>query len=259
MDINALKPYRIDLNNNNYIPIQSCKQNDTLSMSFEMWNNGTLADISGWSCIINASKGNNKTWQIKNAVVTSDNSTVTISFNSTLTQLAGTLLLELLFYKGNLQKTSFDIEIEVKKSIISDANGNVPEPIITQLEDLKDNVIKANDANVRLENTISTGNMLNSNLNNNITTGTTLKTGLDTSITEGKEVIEDLKKTNSQYTEHINNWNIHLTEDEKKKVLTVINNWDAILEILDKLSGTSYLIDENGDYFVDENGDKMLI
>ena len=97
MDINALKPYRIDLNNNNYIPIQSCKQGDTLSMSFEMWNNGTLADISGWSCIINVSKGNNKTWQIKNAVVTSSNSTVTISFKSSLTQLAGALVLELFF------------------------------------------------------------------------------------------------------------------------------------------------------------------
>ena len=267
MAITVLKPIRIDVKQDTYIYPHKVKQNDTLTLNFSVWDDNVSADLSNYICLLKVNKSNGKGYEIRDATISGNN--VSINCPSSITQFSGELLLELCFIDSanSLQKSSFNIIIEIQPSVLAtNDKGDLPQCVITAAEELDKNlkdveatVQKAETANRTLTNTVNNANTVNSNLNSSISTGNTLENNLDNSIAIGKQTIEELKKTNSQYTDHINNWDIHLTEDEKKKVLTVINNWDTILEILNSLSGTSYLVDENGDYLVDENGDKMLI
>ncbi len=267
MALPVLKPIKIDVKQNTYIYPYEVKQNDTLTLNFSVWDDNVSADLSRFTCLLKANKSRGKGYEIRDATISGNN--VSIKCPSSLTQFAGELLLELCFIDSanNLQKSSFDIIIEIKKSVLAtNDKGDLPKCVITaaeqldkDLRDIESTVQKAEIANRTLTSTVSNANTANSNLNNSISNANNTKNTLDNSIASGEQTIKDLKDVNGDYTEHINNWDIHLTEDEKKKVLTVINNWDTILEILDSLSGTSHLVDENGDYLVDENGDKMII
>ena len=267
MAITVLKPIRIDVKQDTYIYPYKVKQNDTLTLNFSVWDDNVSADLSRFTCLLKVNKSKGKGYEIRDATISGNN--VSIKCPSSITQFAGELLLELCFIdsENNLQKSSFNIIIEVQKSILTtNDKGDLPECVITvaeqldkDLRDIEATVQKAEIANRTLASTVNNANTANSTLNTSISNADTLKSNLDNSITTGKQIVEDLKNVNGEYTKHINNWDIHLTEEEKKKVLTVINNWDTILEILNSLSGTSYLVDENGDYLVDENGDKMII
>lgn len=259
-------PAIVNIKEEFYLSPLKCKQNDTLIFDFQVFDGSILADVNGWSCMLKADKNNGMGYQVEEAKVTASNSNIHIECESTLTQFAGTLLLELFFTKNGLQKTSFDIEIIVRKSVMGNSDGTVPECIITPLQKLDENLTKisesinnANAAKTALDNSKTEAEKTNNTLISNNTIATSTNSKLVTNTTEAKNTIQALKNANGEYTQHIKNKDIHLTEDEKEKVLTVINNWETILKAIDSLSGTSYLIDENGDYLVDENGDKMLI
>lgn len=147
-------------------------------------------------------------------------------------------------------------------------------------EDLKLNTITGNETNDKLEDTIKIGQTLNNTLEGNITHGdktnidlvNNIKEGnelyiqssdlhnkLEDSIVDGKQTIEDLKDANKDFSQHINNTKIHLTEDEKVKLLLMFDNWDIIMEQLDKIIGTGYLVDEDDNVFVDEEGNFLIV
>lgn len=261
--------FTTDLKNNSYnYTNDECKQGDTLILTGTILDNGVMADLTGFVCRLNVNKANGRGYEIRDATVTVSNGTIFIKCPGSVTQFAGTLLLELQFADtiNGYQKTSFDIEIEVKHSVLADDIGEVPQVIITaleeltkQLNDITAKVQEAYNANTTLTSTTNNANSINSTLISNTSKADTTNSNLISNTTEAKNTIQALKNANGEYTQHIKNKDIHLTEDEKEKVLTVINNWETILKAIDSLSGTSYLIDENGDYLVDENGDKMLI
>lgn len=261
--------FTTDIKNNNYVYVDECNQGDTLIIDVPVLDNSVMADLTGYTCVMNTNKADGKGYDIaRQCTVTVSTGNIHVECPSSLTQFAGNLSIQ--FRLNNpatgLQKSTFEINMKVNKSNIADTNGNVPAVIITQLEDLTNKlnqiaqaIQNANSANTTLTNTTGIANSTNSTLVNNTSKADTTNSSLISNTTEAKSTIDELKKTNSAYTDHINNTLIHLTEDEKEKVLTVINNWDTILKAIDTLSGTSYLVDENGDYLVDENGDKMLI
>lgn len=265
--INNLKSLKIDVKQDTYFYPIKLKQNDTVTLNFSIFDDGVKADLTRYTCLFKVNKCDGKGYEIRDATINDNN--VYVKCTRSLTQFAGTVLCELCFIDAanDLQKTSFNIIIEVKKQVLaSNDSGDLPECIITAVEkldkdlrDIEETVQKAEIANRELANTISNADSSNSKLESSIKKAESLNINLDNSIYSAKETIEELKKTNSEYTEHINNWDIHLTEEEKKKLLLIEENWYTILEMLNKLSGDSYLIDENGDYLVDENGGKMII
>lgn len=267
MSVFDSRPIKIDLKEDRAIISEECKQNDTLTFFFDVYDNYASANLSNLSCLLAANKGG-KHYEIRDVDITVTGNQVKVKCPNSVTQIAGTLKLELWFLDNtnSLKKSSFDINIKVKPSVLSDADGNVGETIITPLQNLDKNLLEltgkiaeAKSVNNTLTSTTDIAESTNSTLVSNTSKADTTNSNLITNTTEAKSTIEELKKTNSAYTDHIKNTLIHLTEEEKEKVLTVINNWDTILKAIDTLSGTSYLVDENGDYLVDENGDKMLI
>lgn len=267
MSIYDSREIKIDLKEDRAIISEECKQNDTLTFFFDVYDNYASANLDNLQCLLVANKGG-KYYEIRDVDINITGNKVKVKCPNTITQIAGLLRLELWFLDNtnSLKKSSFDIKIKVKPSVIADADGNVGETIITPLQNLDKNLLEltgkiaeAKATNNTLSNTTNNANNTNSTLVGNTSKAENTNSNLISNTTEAKNTIDELKKTNSAYTDHINNALIHLTEDEKEKVLTVINNWDTILKAIDILSGTSYLVDENGDYLVDENGDKMLI
>lgn len=250
---------KTDLKSKSYNTSQSCKQADTLIFEFDIFNNSVMADLTGFVCDLRANKGDGKGYQIiNNVTVTVSTGKATISCPSSLTQFAGLLKIELTFTDtiNNLQKTTFDINIQVDKSVIANSNGSVPIVIITALEELNTNlaqitnkISEATIINNTLTNTNNTANSLNNTLNTSISNANTSKSSLDSSINDAEQTITDLQEVNSQYTDHINNMDIHVTKIQK-------DNWDrieSVINMIDTLTNNIEITDENDTTITDEN------
>ena len=265
MAITVLKPIKIDVKQDTYIYPHKVKQNDTLTLNFSVWDDNVSADLTGYRCILKANKVNGKGYEIRDGTITGNN--IEVICTSSFTQFAGDTVVELCFLDAinNKQKSSFNITLEVQKSVLVSNNiGELPQCVITAAEKLDSDLMKVEDAiqkaeaeNTKLNNTISSANTANSNLNSLITSGNTLKTKLDSTITEGKTTAEELKKVNGAYTAHIKNSDIHVTKEQKDKWELTALQVNQILVLLDKLTvGT--LDDENGDSLVDENNEQFI-
>lgn len=221
--------FTTDLKNNSYTYINNeCKQGDTLILTGTILDDGVKADLTGFACRLNVNKANGRGYEIRDATVTVATGTTFIKCPSSVTQFAGTLLLEVQFIDktNKLQKTSFDIEIEVKHSVLADDVGNAPEVIITalesltkQLNDITAKVQAAYNANTTLTSTVNTANSTNSALVSNTSKATSTNTTLVNNTTEAKNTIQALKDANGEYTQHIKNTDIHVTKTQQ-------NNWD---------------------------------
>lgn len=267
MAICELGLIKVNIKDRVFIPPKACKQADTLILDFQIWDGSVLADLTGWACMLKANKNNGKAYEVDDTIIIISDSRVHIQCKSTLTQLSGKLLLELFFTKNGMQKTTFNIEIEVDKSVLGNSDGTVPECIITPLEKLDENLAKisesinnANAAKTALDSSTNTANSINSTLNSTINTANTSKSNLDLSVSEGKATIEDLKKTNSEYTQHIKNMDIHVTLEQKKK-------WDAyeakiteLTSIIDEfIFKDATVIDDEGNIIVDDEGNTIIV
>jgi len=267
MAICELGLIKVNIKDRIFIPPKACKQADTLILDFQIWDGSVLADLTGWSCMLKANKNGGKAYEIDDSTIIIVDSRVHIQCKSTLTQLSGKLLIELFFTKNGMQKTTFNIEIEVDKSVLGNSDGTVPECIITPLENLNENLAKisesinnANVAKIALDSSTNTANNANSTLNYTINSADTSKSNLDSSISTGKETIEELKKTNSAYTDHINNLDIHVTKMQKDK-------WDAyesrIIELTNIVDDYIYrdaiVTDDDGNNVTDDNNENVIM
>lgn len=267
MAICELGLIKVNIKDRIYITPKACKQADTLILNFQIWDGSILADINGWTCMLKGNKNNGMGYQIEDAKVTSSGSIIHIECKSTLTQFSGKLLLELFFTKNGLQKTTFNIEIEVEKSVLGNPDGTVPECIITPLENLNENLAKisesitnANAAKNALDNSTNTANNINFTLSSTINTANTSKNNLDSSISSGKATIEELKKTNSKYTDHISNEDIHVTQSEKDKWNSYNDKIIELTNIIDDyIYKDSVVTDDEGNNVTDDDNENVIM
>lgn len=267
MAICELGLIKINIKDRIFIPPKACKQTDTLILDFQIWDGSVLADLEGWSCMLKANKDGGKAYEINDATIIVVDSRVHIQCKSTLTQLSGKLLLELFFTKNGMQKTTFDIEIEVEKSVLGNPDGSVPECIITPLEDLNENlaeisesITNATAAKNALDNSTNAAKSINSTLNTTITNANNIKNKLDSSVETANETIDELKKTNSNYTSHINNSDIHVTKIEKDKWNAYEAKIIELTTVIDEfIFKDAIVIDDEGNIIVDDEGNIIIV
>ena len=255
---------KTDLKNKRYIGDKACKQNDTLILHFTLLDNSLMADLTGYACTLRANKGNGKGYEIISGVtVTIANGTAMISCPSSLTQFAGLLKLELTFNDTihGLQKTTFDIEIQVDKSVIGNDDGNVPAVIITALEKLDDNLAQISDKIQQAESVITDltsktndASSMKNALVNTTSDANSAKNSLQSATDNANTTIDQLKNANTAYTDHINNSDIHVTKNEKNYLAMMPD----LVNLVNLLMSGSYLVDENGNNIVDENGNFIV-
>ncbi|WP_238899466.1 hypothetical protein [Clostridium sp. YIM B02500] len=232
--------FDIDLKLENSPIYYKCKQNDTITFSFNVYDNGLSADLTGFSCILNVNKAN-MGYEIRDTDITISNNNIKVKCPSSTTQFSGDLKFEIKLIDriNNLQKTSFDIFLKVQNSILASSNGNIPSVIITPLEHLDESlnqiagkIAEANAMNTTLINTKNSADNTNTILNATISAAKNTMNNLNNAIDEGNNVIDKLANTNWSYIEWIGS-------------------------IVEKLAiGT--LDDENGTPLVDENNEQFI-
>lgn len=265
----------IDLKNEDNILSGKCIQGDTLTFNFNIWDGSVVADLSNVTMLLKANK-NNQGYEIRDTGITINGNIVKVKCPASITQYAGDLRLELCFMNtaSGLQKSSFDILIKVKKSVIGNTDGTVPTVIMTQLEQLNTNlaqisgrVDEAKAINNTLTTTNNTANSTNSTLNATINSANTsitnvagAKANLDSSIAIANDLKAELLNENSTINQHINNLDIHVTKAKKDNWDTNVLMTQQLLNLVDILMGNStYLVTENSDNWVTETADTIIV
>lgn len=268
MSIFDSREIKIDLKEDRAIINEECKQNDTLTFFFDVYDNYASADLNNLYCLLVANKSG-KYYEIRDVDINVTGNKVKAKCPNSITQIAGILKLELWFLDNtnSLKKSSFNINIKVKPSVLADSNGNVGETIITPLQNLDKNLLEltgkiaeANNINNTLTSTTNNANSANSTLVSNTSKANTTNTTLVTSTTEAKNTIDELKNVNGEYTQHIKNLDIHVTKVQKDK-------WDAyearIAELTNIIDDVLYkdavVIDDEGNIIVDDEENTIII
>lgn len=269
-ELNAIK---IDLKTESYISDRKCKQNDTLILNFTILDYSVAANLTGYKCVLKVNKAD-KGYEIRDTDITQTDNKVKIKCPSSVTQFAGDLNLEVCFIDtiNNLQKTSFDICIEVRKSVLGNSDGTLPPVIFTQLQQLDEiiakvesSISKAEQTNNTLNSTNDKATNTNTALNASINNANTAKSNCDTAtgnlnnaVNAANGTINELKQANSQYTQHINNADIHVTKDEKINWNNNLQLVQDLMRIVNMFIAGAYLVDENNNNIVDENGNFII-
>ena len=166
-----------------------------------------------------------------------------------------------------MQKTTFDIEIEVEKSVLGNPDGSVPECIITPLEDLNENLAKISEsitnatvAKNSLDNSTNSAKSINSTLNTTINNTNNIKNKLDSSVEIANETIDELKKTNSEYTDHIKNLDVHVTKTQKDKWDSYETRLTELINIVDDyIYKDTIVTDDNNENVTDDDNENVIM
>lgn len=262
--------FTTDIKNNNYVYVDECNQGDTLIIDVPVLDNSVMADLTGYTCVMNTNKADGKGYDIaRQCTVTVSNGNIHVECPSSLTQFAGNLSIQ--FRLNNpttgLQKSTFEINMKVNKSNIADTNGNVPAVIITQLEDLTNKlnqiaqaIQNANSANTTLTNNTGIANSTNNTLVSNTSKADTTNSNLISNTTEAKSTIDELKKTNSAYTDHIKNLDIHVTKAQKDKWDSYETRLTELINIVDDyIYKDTIVTDDNNENVTDDDNENVIM
>ncbi|MBY6916064.1 pyocin knob domain-containing protein [Clostridium botulinum] len=226
MNIHELPTLKIDLKDN-YVVEAVCKQLDDLILSFEIYNSYIPIDLSSFDIELRALKSD-KVPVIQDADIVITNNKLKIKCNPQLTTSSGVVKAELecIDKITKEKKFSFDIEIEVKPSVL-EVNRSISTPTCTLMErlekdldkvrdlefnfneadkinkELKDTTIpNANKINTTLEENTKKATTSNTNLKDSTNTANTAKQAVDSSVVQAnlsKQAL-DTSKVNADNT-----------------------------------------------------------
>ncbi|NFO38871.1 hypothetical protein FDB42_01905 [Clostridium botulinum] len=188
MNIHELPTLKVDLKDN-YVVEAVCKQLDDLILSFEIYNSYIPIDLSSFDIELRALKSD-KVPVIQDTDIVITNNKLKIKCNPQLTTSSGIVKAELecIDKITKEKKFSFDIEIEVKPSVL-EVNRSISTPTCTLMErlekdldkvrDLEFNFNEADKINKELKDTtIPNANKINTTLEENTKKATTSNTNL---------------------------------------------------------------------------------
>ena len=203
--------FNIDLKRKT-ISKEYCKQNDTLNLIFNVYDDGQAVDLTGFTAILNCRIGD-KHQVIKNDDITiTGNKIIIFDKDKYITTMGENATVEIVLSKDNIQKTSFNISLEVDKSVLN-TTGHLEEVVITALANLQDDLNKASATVQKLEEE-------NTKANNNTNSLSTENTRAETNYNNLKNVndnLSDLVEANTTATTNINN----LTTENNKAAANI--------------------------------------
>ncbi|NFO82516.1 hypothetical protein FDC70_16630, partial [Clostridium botulinum] len=247
MNIHELPTLKVDLKDN-YVVEAVCKQLDDLILSFEIYNSYIPIDLSSFNIELRALKSD-KVPVIQDADIVITNNKLKIKCNPQLTTSSGIVKAELecIDKITKEKKFSFDIEIEVKPSVL-EVNRSISTPTCTLMErlekdldkvrDLEFNFNEADKINKELKDTtIPNANKINTTLEENTkkatTSNTNLKDSTDTANSTKQAVDSSVIQANLSKqaldTSKVN------ADNTKKEVDAAIIVADEKIEIIKKL------------------------
>lgn len=246
MDIN------LDLSKETYASLK-CKQNDDLTLFINVYNNGSKYDIEDSTVILNVLRSNNTFVKQTGNIIISKNSML-INCIRDVTRVAGLVKMELVMTsKNNKQRTTFNINLNVIPSVITD-NAQASKNVIGVIEDLDNKIMqgavivkdvdnKKNEAINKLNefktNTITEFNDTKKELNKTtIVELNDVEKKLVGELTSAKDTLKkdlikditkDINKEKSEAIECLNKYNVKEVND---KVDSISNNLSSTWSIM---------------------------
>ena len=180
-----------------------CKQNDTLNLIFNVYDNGQAVDLTGFTAILNCNI-NNTNQVIKNSGILINGNKITIfDKEKYITTLGENVKFELVLSKGDVQKTSFNVSLEIEKSVLT-TTGHLEEVTITALTNLQDQLNQASETIQKLE---TANNSVSDKIDKLTTENTKAQTNYD-NLKNVNDNLSDLVEANTTATTNINNLTI---------------------------------------------------
>ena len=182
---------------------ECCKQNDTLNLIFNVYDNGQAVDLTGFTAILNCNI-NNTNQVIKNSGILINGNKITIfDKEKYITTLGENVKFELVLSKGDVQKTSFNVSLEIEKSVLT-TTGHLEEVTITALTNLQDQLNQASETIQKLE---TANNSVSDKIDKLTTENTKAQTNYD-NLKNVNDNLSDLVEANTTATTNINNLTI---------------------------------------------------
>ncbi|MBY6973089.1 viral A-type inclusion protein [Clostridium botulinum] len=188
----------------NLIITATCKQLDDLNLTFNVWNNGEMVDLSEYKCRLKAFK-QDQIPLIQNTSININNNVVNIIADEQFTTTSGTVKVELQFINKNTgkKKSTFNIIFKVMQSVlevertISKATCTLLKEIdnkLDRIEDIGDVLEEAKEVRDTLTNTTIPGaTNINSALVGNIKNADTKKKEVENTISNASNKISEVK------------------------------------------------------------------
>lgn len=171
----------IDIMKRNYSKIQ-CLVGDTLELDIDILSNGEPFNIESFNTVIEQGLENGK-FNIQSDGITKDKNNIICSLSNKFTSSKGKHAIDISIFKNEYKKTTFKIPFEVYEGAISE-NSEEQEIFISVLDEIKSEVIKAQEIKNELTSKINQSETSKSSLTQVINTAGNRQISLTSKIQE---------------------------------------------------------------------------
>ena len=208
----------IDIMKRNYSKIQ-CLIGDTLELDIDILANGVPFDIESFDILIEQGLENGK-FNIQSDGITKNKNNLVCFLSNKFTSIKGKHSIDISIIKSKYKKTTFKIPFEVYEGAIEESSTE-QEIFVSILGELREEIVKSQNAKTELSTKIQEAKNSNTNLNNIVNSANETKTELSSKI-------EESKNSNTSLSEVINTANETKTElsskaEEAKNVNNTLN------------------------------------
>lgn len=266
-DLLTQSPIKLDLEKDRIVKIPM-KQFDTRTLIFKIYRNSIAVDLTDWNVEFLVGGSNCYVVQGNSKGVSKSGSTITVESVNNITLLPGEKRADLQLSRNGKVISTFSVILVVEPCALF---GIKQEDNIayTSLKDLMDklstaessitDLINYNKTALEYINTLKSQiaiiqqfgditavknqiDIVNSNLNAHI----------------NNQDIHVTKEQKNNWNKHIDDEDVHVTKEQKSIWNLTANNLKEVIEIIERMQGTSEFLDENGEAFFDENEEVFL-
>lgn len=209
----------IDIMKRNYSKIQ-CLIGDTLELDIDILVNGEPFNIESFNVLIEQGLENGN-FNIQSDGITKNKNNLICFLSNKFTGIKGDHFIDISIIKSEYKKTTFKIPFEVHEGAIPE-NSSEQEITISILEELKAEVLKAQELKEPLISSINQATTIKNQLNTAITEGETISNTLPNTIKQAEQRNATLTQTIS--TANNANTTLGNTNNSAKQTNTTLSN-----------------------------------
>lgn len=209
----------IDIMKRNYSKIQ-CLVGDTLELDIDILVNGEPFNIESFNVLIEQGLENGN-FNIQSDGITKKENNLICSLSNKFTSIKGNHFIDISISKSEKQKTTFKIPFEVHEGAIPE-NSSEQEITISILEELKTEVLKAQQIKDPLVSSINQATTIKNQLNTIVNEGKTIANTLPNTINQAEQRNTTLTQTIN--TANSTNTTLTNTNNTAKQTNTTLGN-----------------------------------